>query len=99
MIAIFYTKLLIQYTELTSFHIKYIFLKFSLYISGFWSGELLRRARGLQTFPGCAEPGPALRHLCAHGKQAFWPTGQRETLVKERAIAFGKKGHFYGVIH
>lgn len=59
------------------FHIKYIFLKCSLYISGFWSGELLRRAVGLQTFPGCTEPGPALWHLqCPWeaGPPANWPT-------------------------
>lgn len=78
------------YRVLTFFHIKYIFRKCSLYISGFWSGELLRRAGGLQTLPGCAEPGPALWHLRAHGKQVLWPTGQQETPIKERARASGK---------
>ncbi|CAK6448007.1 unnamed protein product [Pipistrellus nathusii] len=78
------------YRVLTFFHIKYIFLNCSLYIGGFWSGELLRRAGDLQTVPGCAEPGPALWHLHARGKQVLWPTGQRETPIKERAIALSK---------
>lgn len=47
----------------------------------------------------CAEPGPALRHLHAHGKQALWPAGQRETPVEDRAEACGKEDHFCGVIH
>ena len=50
----------------------------------------MRRAGGLQTFPGCTEPGPALWHLHAHGKQVLWPTGQQETPIKKRSRASGK---------
>lgn len=44
------------------------------------------RAGGLQTFPGCAEPGPAQWHLKVPTRSR--PSGQQGTPVEERPKGF-----------
>lgn len=92
----FYTKLLIQRFNFF-FHIKYIFLKCSLYISGFWSGELLRGGWGSADFSWVRRARPRTLALTA-------PMGSRpsDQLTNKRLLLRGASSegsHFCKVTH